>query len=299
VPTNSLFEAPRSDHRSGGLGGERFDGARGAAGRTGRYHPPVSTPLVSQVVGRVTLVSDLQQADALLAKCLASESPQIVSFLNAHGTNLCRRNHEFAEAVLRSDLILRDGIGMQLLYKALNSDPGLNMNGTDLIPEFLNKAKGRTLAIFGTREPFLSDAAEVLERAGHDVVLCADGFRDPASYLSAMEQHRPKIVLLAMGMPKQELVAVYLKEHASYNPIIINGGAVVDFIAGRVKRAPRWMRHLYMEWVFRLMNEPRRLFKRYVIGNLVFLIRIREIRKTYVPAPGRDVWPPPNEWRVG
>ncbi|ORW18345.1 hypothetical protein AWC19_19545 [Mycobacterium palustre] len=260
---------------------------------------PGSVRLVNEVVSRVTLVTDLQQADALIAKCLASESPQIVSFLNAHGTNLCRRNRQFAESVLRSDLILRDGIGMQLLFKALKSDAGLNMNGTDLIPEMLNKAKGQTLGIFGTREPFLSGAAEALRRAGHDVVVCADGFRDPACYLTMMEQYRPRIVLLAMGMPKQEIVAVHLKEHATYNPIIINGGAVVDFIAGKVKRAPRWMRRLYMEWVFRLINEPRRLFKRYVIGNVVFLVRIREIRKSYVPVPGREVWPSTSEWRVG
>jgi exopolysaccharide biosynthesis WecB/TagA/CpsF family protein len=83
-------------------------------------------------------------------------------------------------------------------------------------------------------------------------------------------------------MPKQELVASYLKANVSYNPIVINGGAIADFIAGKVKRAPRWMREVHLEWAFRLMNEPKRLFARYAVGNLVFLMRIREIRKTYI-----------------
>ena len=244
--------------------------------------------LINKVINTITLVRNDEETDALIRKCLASESAQIISFLNAHGFNVCYRNKEFTDAVLQSDVILRDGIGMQLLFKALKTDAGLNMNGTDVIPELLNKAKGQTLGVLGTREPYLSKAAELLKQAGHNVIICEDGFKDKTSYLTIIERYRPRIIVLGMGMPKQELVALYLKENASYNPILINGGALVDFIAGKVKRAPRWMRRIQIEWIFRLLNEPKRLFKRYMIGNLVFLIRIKEIRKTYIPVLDRE-----------
>lgn len=288
MPTASLPSAMGPESYSSGSADERFFEACGGAGL--RQAPNKVTTgkadsrLINKVINSITPINNRDQADALIAKCLASESPLIISFLNAHGLNVCYRNNEFAAAVLRSDVVFRDGIGMQLLVKALKGDPGLNMNGTDLIPEFLDKARGETVGILGTREPYLSKAAEELKQAGHNVVFCADGFKDTASYLSVVEQYRPRIVLLAMGMPKQELVSLYLKENASYNPILINGGAVVDFIAGKVKRAPQWMRQLHLEWVFRLVNEPRRLAKRYLIGNLLFLMRIQDIRKTYIPA---------------
>jgi exopolysaccharide biosynthesis WecB/TagA/CpsF family protein len=300
--TTGLFAAIRADRRSSINAGRRFDEAQDVA--TPRLAPrgmltgKVDPSLINEVISRITLVENCEQVDALIAKCLVSESPQIISFLNAHGLNVCYRNNEFTAAVLQSDIILRDGIGMQLLFKALKSDPGLNMNGTNLIPEFLDRARGHTVGILGTSEPYLSKAAELLKRAGHSVTICADGFQDATSYLMVIEQYRPRVIVLAMGMPKQELVALYLKENATYNPIIINGGAVVDFIAGKVQRAPLWMRQLYMEWVYRLMNEPKRLFNRYVIGNLVFLLRIKDIRKTYFPTLDGEVWAFENGCRV-
>ena len=292
--TTGLFDAIQVDRRSGVIAGRRFDEAHSAA--TPRPAPrevptdAVDPRLVNQVISRITLVKNREEAAALIAKCLVSESPQIISFLNAHGLNVCYRNSEFTAALLQSDIILRDGIGMQLLFKALKSDAGLNMNGTDLIPEILNRARGHAVGILGTSEPYLSKAAELLKKAGHDVIVSADGFKDAESYLAVIEQYRPRVIVLAMGMPKQELVALYLKENTTYNPIIINGGAIIDFIAGKVQRAPRWMRQISMEWVYRLMNEPKRLFKRYVIGNLVFLLRIKDIRKTYFPTLDGEIW---------
>lgn len=300
--TIGLSSALRADRRFGRIAVARFGDARGGAARVrprDKAADPVGREQINNVINSITLIKDRQQAETLISKCLGSDSARIISFLNAHGLNLCHRDREFANALLQSDVILRDGIGMQLLFKALKSDAGLNMNGTDLIPEILDCARGETLGVFGTSEPYLSDAAKVLEQAGHDVVVCADGFKDAACYLALIERHRPTVVVLAMGMPKQELVASYLKENTSYNPLLINGGAVVDFIAGKVRRAPRWLREIHMEWVFRLLHEPRRLFRRYTLGNLLFLIRIKNIRKTYGAAPDAEIWSFEDRRRIG
>jgi exopolysaccharide biosynthesis WecB/TagA/CpsF family protein len=248
----------------------------------------MDSKVINKIIDNITPVKNGEEAEALIRKCLASKSTQIISFLNAHGFNLCCREEEFADAILQSDIILRDGIGMQLLFKALKADAGVNMNGTDAIPQLLDHAKGETLGVLGTREPYLSEATESLKRRGHDVIVCENGFKDKKSYLEIIECYKPRIVLLGMGMPKQELVASYLKANTTYNPILINGGAIIDFIGNKVKRAPWWLRAIHAEWVFRLLNEPKRLFKRYTIGNLAFLIRIRAVRETYLQMPGRE-----------
>lgn len=242
--------------------------------------------VTTEIINGITLVHNNDDADALIRDCLTSRTSRIVSFVNAHAFNLCNRHREFADALLQSDVILRDGIGMQLLFQALNIDAGLNMNGTDFIPRLLDSAKGQTIGILGTADPYLSNAVDRLTHAGHNVIVSKDGFQDRATYLALVEEHRPKIIILGMGMPKQELVATYLKDNVTYNPLIINAGALIDFIGGKAKRAPLWMRQVHLEWAFRLLNEPTRLFHRYVTGNVVFLSRINRIRSTYVPAPG-------------
>lgn len=243
----------------------------------------METELINGIINNIDIVKDEDGTKALVQQCLASPDPVIISFLNAHGLNVCYGNKAFATSLLHSDIILRDGIGMQMLFKALHTDAGLNMNGTDFIPDFLNRVKGQPIGILGTQDPYLAKAAAVLKEQGHHIVVTEDGFKDKTIYLKLAESFRPKIIVLAMGMPKQELISIYLKEQLSYNAILINGGAVIDFLGGKVKRAPGWMQKAGMEWLFRLLNEPRRLFNRYVIGNFVFLYRVRGIKKKFKP----------------
>jgi exopolysaccharide biosynthesis WecB/TagA/CpsF family protein len=243
----------------------------------------METELINGIINNIDIVKNEEDTRALVQRCFASADPVIISFLNAHGINVCYGNKEFATSLLHSDIILRDGIGMQMLFKALNTDAGLNMNGTDFIPDFLNRSKGQSIGIMGTQDPYLARAAAILKESGHHVVVCEDGFKDKTVYLKLAESFRPKIIVLAMGMPRQELISVYLKENLSYNAILINGGAVIDFLGGKVKRAPEWMQKTGMEWLYRLLNEPRRLFNRYVIGNFVFLYRVRGIKRKFKP----------------
>jgi len=69
-----------------------------------------------------------------------------------------------------------------------------------------------------------------------------------------------------------------IREHLDGPMLVVNGGAILDFLAGRFPRAPKWMRTLGLEWLFRLVREPGRLFQRYVIGNGVFLWRAMRLK---------------------
>jgi len=87
---------------------------------------------------------------------------------------------------------------------------------------------------------------------------------------------------MAMGMPKQEEVSVRLREALAHPVLIVNGGAILDYIGGKVPRAPRLMRQVGMEWLFRLAVEPRRLFSRYVLGIPIYFSHVAEVRRSGV-----------------
>jgi exopolysaccharide biosynthesis WecB/TagA/CpsF family protein len=198
-------------------------------------------------------------------------SPTVLSFLNAHAVNLAKREDPFCENLLNSDILLRDGSGVATLCRWLGRPAGLNLNGTDLIPRIVDTFEGRTAALFGTCEPWITRAAARLRSRGLDVVHVQDGFQPLSVYRRLLRERPVKFVLLGMGMPRQERVAVELRRQQEIPCLIVNGGAVFDFLAGRFLRAPQFLRSLGMEWAYRLYREPRRLARRYVVGNLAFL----------------------------
>src|SRR5438132_512000 len=116
-------------------------------------------------------------------------------------------------------------------------------------------------------KPLAARAQKFLEL--HERLLCvADAGAEEAllARLALPQNTRPELIILAMGMPKQEAIAVRLRAYLKSPALIVNGGAILDFLGGKVTRAPRWMQRLYLEWVYRLYLEPRRLARRYLLG---------------------------------
>jgi len=170
--------------------------------------------------------------------------------------------------------LFRDGIGAKILLKAYGLEPGYNANGTDLIPIILNTFKHEAICFIGTESPFIDQAAATCLKSGINVTAYLDGFQDTQSMASFVQKHRPRIVILGMGMPKQELFSMHLKANYKEPLLVINGGAIFDFIAKRFERAPAFFRNNGLEWLYRLANEPRRLFKRYVLGIPIFMLKL-------------------------
>lgn len=201
--------------------------------------------------------------------------PKVVAFVNAHAMNSVVTDPDFAEELVKADILLRDGAGMSILMRLLGEDPGVNLNGTDVIPMLLARYAGRSVALYGTVEPYLSRAAAHVQAhlAPKSSVSLAHGFADPQDYVRQAQADRPELIILGMGMPKQEQLASLLRQQLKHPCVIVCGGAIIDFMGGRFRRAPRLMRRLGLEWLHRLVHEPRRLFKRYVLGNPAFLVR--------------------------
>lgn len=236
---------------------------------------------ILEIINNIVLIKDDSDKEELIAKLSDINSPTIVSFVNAHALNICYKNKAFSSALLSSDIILRDGIGLQIMYKSFGIDGGLNMNGTDFIPSFLDSLGDRSIAVFATQEPYLGNAVAKLKTSGKNIIVEKNGFCDDDTYLDMVIKYKPEIIVLGMGMPKQELLADYLKTKVNYPCILINGGAIIDFLGGKVDRAPIWMRNYGIEWLYRLVREPRRLFKRYVIGNILFMYRIADLKRVF------------------
>ena len=217
---------------------------------------------------------------ALLERAMAVSGVEVMSFVNAHGFNVSAKTKDFAHALTGSDMLLRDGSGMKILMKIMGRDPGANLNGTDLIPQIIARYSKADLpiALLGTQEPWLSNTAGKLRDEGANIALIADGFQTETHYLDLLRDTPVRLTVLGMGMPKQERVSMLLREKLDGPMLVINGGAVIDFMGGKVTRAPLWMRKTGIEWLYRLIKEPRRLFRRYVIGNVAFLWRALRLK---------------------
>jgi exopolysaccharide biosynthesis WecB/TagA/CpsF family protein len=87
-----------------------------------------------------------------------------------------------------------------------------------------------------------------------------------------------EFVILAMGNPRQEMVAQRIAAAATHPVVIVNGGAIADFLAQRFERSPSWVRRMRCEWIFRLLLEPRRLWRRYLLGGVSFAWHVLRLR---------------------
>jgi len=228
-----------------------------------------------KTLDQIQCVQSETELNQVLDQLSAPHRPETLAFVNAHAMNCVAAMEDFGSALWNANMVVRDGSGMSILLKVLKRAPGLNLNGTDLIPRIISRYNGRSIALLGTCEPHLSKAADKVRQtlAPHSELLVLDGFQNNASYLDYVREHRPVLVVLGMGMPKQEQVAVMLRDGLEHPCLIVCGGAIIDFLGGRVARAPLWARNLGVEWLFRLLLEPRRLFERYVLGNPLFLMR--------------------------
>jgi exopolysaccharide biosynthesis WecB/TagA/CpsF family protein len=224
---------------------------------------------------------DLDLVDATTAQAimhLLSPGRRQAFFMNAHCCNMRRRNVDYAKAVARADVLLPDGIGVELAAKMSGQKLTANLNGTDLVPALLEKAArmGKSVYLFGGTPGTADAAAASLIHTIPDLRIAgtSNGYGDAADtekVIADINDSGADIVLVALGVPMQELW-LYRYAHRLNAPLTLAVGALFDFLAGTVVRAPKLVRRAKMEWVWRLAQEPRRLANRYLAGNVAFLV---------------------------
>ncbi|TNC15794.1 WecB/TagA/CpsF family glycosyltransferase [Methylobacterium terricola] len=187
-------------------------------------------------------------------------------------------------AALRSFVLVSDGLGIDLcslLFRGRSFRQ--NLNGTDLVPAFLvAETQPRTLFLLGAR-PGIAEAAArnlALVYPQHRIVGVRHGYFAPeetGAVLAEINAASPDILLVALGNPAQE---TFIAEHAPRIDarLLMGVGALLDYTAGAAVRAPAAFRLARLEWLFRLLREPRRLGRRYTVDVVVFLAMILRLR---------------------
>ncbi len=215
----------------------------------------------------------------LLAQRIYARQFTPVTFLNAHNANVARADASFSNALHRF-LVLADGIGVDVASKTFHGSPfKANLNGTDLIPALFSYCtKPLKVALIGAR-PEVIEAAKAIflkETPWHEFHIISDGFfrpQDLPHIKQVLIDLRPDILLVAMGVPRQEeFIARNIGPEHCTMPMAV--GALLDIHSGTIPRAPQWVRNMRIEWAYRLVREPRRLWYRYIVGNPVFLANV-------------------------
>lgn len=208
-------------------------------------------------------------------------SPEYVVTPNAQHILTLQKDADFQEIYRQAFLTVPDGVPLLWAAKFLQTPLKGRVNGTDLFEKVCEGAASKGLKIFllGGRPGAVEQAAEVLQGRylGLKIVgmYCPPyGFESQPEELEIINSHirdaSPDILFVGLGAPKQEKW-IYANYQQLKVPISLGIGVSFELVAGMVKRAPIWMQNSGLEWLFRFMVEPKRLWQRYVVGNPLFI----------------------------
>ena len=226
------------------------------------------------------IVQSLKELDSI------PEGKALINTINAHSYNVAQKDSLFAEALLGGDYLIPDGasiVGSCRFLKAA-SRPAERISGWDLFIHEMDR-----VASGGGRVMFAGSSPEVLslirKRVANEypdatVVTYSPPYKpsfseaDDKAMIAAINAADPDLLWIGMTAPKQEKWA-----YSHWNELDIRChcgtvGAVFDFYAGTVRRAPLWWQKHSLEWLYRLIREPRRMWKRYLVGNVLFIVNI-------------------------
>ncbi len=208
-----------------------------------------------------------------------------VTYVNAMGVNGAADDEEYRRCLRSADLVYADGQAIVWAARRLGHRVPERVNAGDFFPDFFGRCAEADLSVFllGSPEGRAEAAAKIFTDAapGLRVVGTHHGYLTPEltpGVIETINAARPAILILGMGVPHQERWLWANWERLEV-PVAWCVGATFDYFAGAVPRAPRWMRHAGLEWLFRLALEPRRLWRRYLIGNPRFLWRVLRRRR--------------------
>jgi N-acetylglucosaminyldiphosphoundecaprenol N-acetyl-beta-D-mannosaminyltransferase len=224
-------------------------------------------------------------ARILLEKALRPERSKAHYVVTPNVDHVVKLQHDklFLEAYRGASLVVADGRPVVLASRLLGCPLPGTVPGSDLVPALFDLAVARStplrVYLFGAKPGVADVAAENIRRRwGSTVDICGAvspefGFEKDAAacarHVAAISEAKPDVLIIGLGAPKQEIFALQ-HGHGIEAGIAICAGATIDFIAGNVPRAPAWMRTFSLEWVYRLAQEPRRLWRRYLTDLLVF-----------------------------
>lgn len=202
--------------------------------------------------------------------------------VNADKLLQMRDDPEMDSCVRRCEIVNADGASMVMASKKLGIDLPGRVAGIDLMWELcgLAEREGHKVYLLGAKADVVAKTAEVLvERyPGMTIAGYRDGYFSDVDFddvVAEVEQKKPDIVFVGITSPKKERLIERFRELGAKGAFVGVGGSF-DVVSGNIPRAPMWMRRVNLEWLFRMMQEPKRLAKRYLVGNIRFYLLLRK-----------------------
>lgn len=235
-----------------------------------------------------THIDNLTMKEAInkIDELIINKKPSYVVTPNVDHIVKLERDNEFKDVYNKADLILTDGMPLVWISKLKNTPIKEKVSGSDLFPRVCELATERKYSLFllGAAEGVADKAAEKLKGKydGLNIVGTYSpsyGFEknedEIKKIIQIINKVKPDILAVGVGAPKQEKFIYKYKDRLNV-PISLAIGASLDFEAGNVTRAPKWMQNIGLEWFYRLCMEPKRMFKRYIVDDLkIFSIALR------------------------
>lgn len=205
--------------------------------------------------------------------------PAYVCFANVHMAIEAHWSPAFAEMVNRADIVAPDGMPLVKAFRWLHGVAQERVAGMDMMPTLLAEcaAQGLSVYFFGTTDETLQAIGRRIGRE-HPQLKVAGLFSPPfgslnaannMAYVRQINDSGANLVMVVLGCPKQEN---WMAQHSRHiNAVLLGVGGAVDVYAGVRRRAPAWMQRLALEWLYRLLQEPRRMFRRYFVTNSLYI----------------------------
>lgn len=249
------------------------------AGALGGKTVQVAPPLLN-FFGIPIVNTTMAEAVDWIMRQAASEAKQQLAFVNPDCLNIAWSHADYHRVLRDAQRVLPDGIGIHLGCRMLGQSLKANVNGTDLFPLLCEAAASNAVPLYllGARPGIARATAEAMRKRfpALRIVGARDGYftaEEEGAVVEDINRSGARILLVALGAPRQDLWISRWRD-ALAPPVCMGVGGLFDFYSGRIPRAPLWMRELGLEWSYRLMQEPGRMWRRYVIGNPLFLFRV-------------------------
>ena len=231
-------------------------------------------PLLNAYVNNFNMSEAIWTIETLIA---AKKKSYVVA-INTDVVVKMENDSDLKRIVNTANITLVDGKPLQWIAKWQKRPVRAKVSGSDLVPLLCAKAaeKGYSVFILGGKKGVPEQAQRVLEQKHPSIKIVGIysptiGFERNKSEINyvneVISQARPDLLIVCLGCPKQEkFIHENIEKYAA--TVSICAGATVDFLAGNVMRAPEWMSNIGLEWFFRFLQEPKRMFRRYFVDNL-------------------------------
>lgn len=227
----------------------------------------------------------MEEAVGEILDAAESEQGARVAFVNPDCINIALKDSRYRAVLEKTDAVYPDGIGLQIACKMLGMRMKDNLNGTDLFPILWNRMQDRNMGVYllGSYPGVAEKMAGNLKRSYPKLKISGyrHGYfskRECDEIVEEINASGAHLLLVAMGVPRQEIWIDRFRPRLNVK-VVAGVGGLFDFVSGRIPRAPVWIREMGLEWCYRLLREPRRLWRRYIIGNLIFFWNLLRMGK--------------------